>query len=186
MTPAQRQQAAEEAAALFAASLWFEQGIHFACYLPCADEFDSLPLIQTIHTANKLCYLPILSNDRYHHLDFALYKPGDPLTLNQYRILEPARTDIIPLEQLDIIIVPLIAFDSNGSRLGTGGGYYDRTFEFLRDKKHASRLIGLGYEKQHTTHLPAEPWDIPLNGAITEKTVYFFSSEQDKNKSLSC
>jgi len=76
-----------------------------------------------------------------------------------------------PLAALDIALVPLVAFDDYGRRLGMGGGYYDRTFAYLRHREHWRRpkLIGVAFEFQRVAELPAQPWDVPLDGIITEK-----------------
>jgi 5-formyltetrahydrofolate cyclo-ligase len=78
---------------------------------------------------------------------------------------------------LDVILMPLVAFDGQGNRLGMGAGYYDRTLAFLRHRRHwrKPRIIGLAYEFQRMPALPAEPWDVPLDGIITEAGFYKIS-----------
>ena len=140
-----------------------------ACYLPFQSEFNSEPLIEVIWQKNKICYLPILTEKK--SLYFVRYDQGDPLILNRYAIREPQNTaKIIPAEKLDLVMMPLLAFDLAGHRLGIGGGYYDKTFSFLHD--HPTKkplLIGLAYAAQQAEQLPADPWDIHLNGVVTEE-----------------
>ena len=82
-------------------------------------------------------------------------------------------TNCITHQNIDIILMPLVAFDTNGNRIGSGAGYYDRTFSFLRDKNRASPyLIGLAFELQKISQIVADPWDVPLNLIVTEKKVY--------------
>ena len=74
---------------------------------------------------------------------------------------------------LDLVLVPLVAFDDRGNRLGMGGGYYDQTFAFLSQRQHYRRptLLGVAYEFQRLVALPVQAWDIPLDGVATEKRV---------------
>lgn len=145
---------------------------HIACYLPYKDEFDSLPLIEAIWQAKKQCYLPVLTqNDGINSLIFVRYVYGDALRMNAYSILEPVNvTRQIRPEELNLVITPLIAFDRHGHRLGTGGGYYDRTFAFMHEPvANKPKMIGLGYAAQEAELLLSDPWDIALSGVVTEK-----------------
>lgn len=124
--------------------------------------------MELIWRTNKHCYLPILVVGG--SLQFVRYHQGDQLKLNQFNIPEPENTtNIILPENLDLVIAPLVAFDAQGRRLGAGGGYYDRTFAF----KHASQamkpmILGLAYAIQQASNLPADQWDVKLDGVITE------------------
>lgn len=168
-----RSQAAKQAAELFKNSAWLQDFQNIACYLPTKIEFDALPLIATIWQANKQCYLPVLApNSKI--MQFFPYHDGDALQANQFGILEP-KTKASPLsgENLDLVVMPLIAFDTQGHRLGTGGGFYDHTFAHLQKKHdHKTALIGLGYAFQEFKKgLPADPWDLLMQAVITEKTI---------------
>ena len=76
--------------------------------------------------------------------------------------------------RLDLVLVPLVAIDPRGTRLGTGAGFYDRCLQHLRAGRRWRRpkLIGLGYEFQRVAALAAAPWDVPLDALITEKDLY--------------
>lgn len=173
----EREKAAIAAAKHFAEMEVFLTSSNIACYLPFRDEFNSLPLIEKIWQAQKTCYLPILTDD--NTLLFARYQYGDAFIRNRYDILEPKNIkQQIAAHNLDMVITPLVAFDLNGARLGTGGGYYDRTFAFLKvheQQKESSlkpHLVGLAYAIQETAEtLPLDPWDIKLEAIITEKSV---------------
>lgn len=171
ISPANREKAAQSAAKRLINLPVFKQSEKIACYLAAKHEFDTSPIIEAIWQAKKQCYLPIVvSEENEKILQFERYEYGDALHLNRYSILEPINTTrrIIP-ENLDMVIVPLIAFDCYGHRLGTGGGYYDRTFAFLHAQtKQAPQMIGLGYTAQQIATLPFDPWDILLNGVLTE------------------
>ena len=79
---------------------------------------------------------------------------------------------------MDLVLAPLVAFDRTGTRLGMGGGFYDRAFAFLRDpayRGHRPVLLGLGYEFQQTAELVRQAWDVPLEAAVTEAALHEFS-----------
>ncbi len=175
INPAERQAAAENAANLFIASDFFRQSQHIACYYPRADEFDCLPIVQKIWAAGKKCYLPLLESDGEKNLIFASYSPNDTLQPNRYQILEPKKGQIIALEKLNLVLFPLVAFDLSGRRLGMGAGYYDRTFATLRSQKNQTcHLIGLAYDAQQQDVLPEDPWDVALDGVVTESRLIIF------------
>ena len=127
--------------------------------------------MQHIWQAGKKCYLPQLTSEKTLH--FALYEQNDPLVPNQYNIPEPLpRAPIISPEELDLVLVPLVAFAANGQRLGTGGGYYDRTFAFLRAGKNPKpKLIGYAFAAQKAESLPVDSWDLQLHVVVTEEDI---------------
>lgn len=126
-------------------------------------------MITAIWQSGKKCYLPVLSSSTEKLLQFAEYTPNTQLAPNRYDILEPQAAKTIAPEQLDLVIMPLVAFDDWGNRLGMGGGYYDKTFAFLREEKNKMPvLIGLAYAMQEVSTLPADEWDVPLRGILTE------------------
>lgn len=152
----------------------FKQSKNIAIYLPIHGEVNTIPIIKTIWAENKHCYLPIVIDK--NNLLFALYKKGDSLNANKYKILEPILSPkkLISVENLNLVVVPLVGFDENRNRLGYGAGYYDRTFAF-KIAKHEPFLIGIAYELQKTPIIP-NPWDVPLDLIITEKKIYTIPS----------
>src|SRR5687767_13746260 len=88
---------------------------------------------------------------------------------NRFGIPEPTGRRCAP-QQLDLVLLPLVAFDRRGARLGMGGGFYDRTFAFLRVAgRRKPRLVGLAHHFQEVAQLPREPWDVPLAAIVTER-----------------
>lgn len=142
-----------------------------ACYLPREEEFDTTAIINTIWQKNCTCYLPVITVDQ--QLQFFPYQEGDAVQANRFAILEPVkREQPIAPKDLDIVITPLLAFDQAGHRLGTGGGYYDKTFAFLHDNYYRKPFfLGLGYAQQWAEEVPADPWDINLDGVLTEEAL---------------
>ncbi len=149
---------------------------HIACYLSQMDEFDCTPIIQAIWQLGKKCYLPILPSQQKKTLEFAAYQPDTLLQRNKYNIFEPVNSETITPEKLDLVIVPLVAFDLQGHRIGMGGGYYDRTFAFKQKTAFITKpyLLGLAYELQKLSALPYDQWDVLLQGTLTEKKLYDF------------
>lgn len=124
--------------------------------------------------------MPVINDKKT--LTFVCYQLNDVLTKNRYGILEPTSTlNKIDVKLLDIIILPLLAFDRAGHRLGTGGGYYDKTFAFIQTCPPAQKkpyLIGLGYAIQKAPTLSHEAWDICLDAVLTEQGFWKIYHEQ--------
>ena len=83
---------------------------------------------------------------------------------------------LVRAQDLDLILMPLVSFDDNGNRLGMGGGFYDRSLEFLRHRTrwHKPQVFGIAYDFQRINGLTPDPWDIPLQGVITDRAVYLY------------
>nr|VFK20302.1 MAG: 5,10-methenyltetrahydrofolate synthetase [Candidatus Kentron sp. LPFa] len=118
----------------------------------------------------KKAYLPVLHGKGLWFLPF---DANTPLVCNKYGIPEPALSSdsrCIP-QALDLVLTPLVAFDGMGRRLGMGGGYYDRTFAYLLRRRVFVKpmLVGVAYAfQQVATPLPKNPWDVPLDGVVTD------------------
>lgn len=171
-------QAAARAVAAYVAdwSAWLQAG-HIAGYWACQGELDPQPLLEQAWAAGRSVYLPVLQDA--HGLRFAPYRPETPLRLNRFRIPEPE----VPLaaclapEQLDLVLTPLVAFDEFGTRLGMGGGFYDRAFEFRGNPTGRGQgpvLLGLAYAFQQVATLKPQPWDVPLDAVATERALHEF------------
>jgi 5-formyltetrahydrofolate cyclo-ligase len=143
-----------------------------AFYWPSKGEIDPTPFLEICLERKKRCYLPVLHPSKEKHLLFQEYQQGDPLHLNRFGISEPPLSTHSTLApwMLDIVFVPLMGFTKTGQRLGRGGGYYDKTFDFPEHPK----LIGLAYEFQELDHLPHDEWDLLLSGVVTEKRIILF------------
>jgi 5-formyltetrahydrofolate cyclo-ligase len=115
--------------------------------------------------------LPLIGADR--RLRFAAWRAGDALATNRHGIPEPvvASAQRLDADALDVVLVPLLGFTRAGDRLGFGGGYYDRTFAFLRDRSRPARplLVGVGYAIQELPEFAATPRDVALDFVATER-----------------
>ena len=98
---------------------------------------------------------------------------GDPqrLKANRFGILEPMvdSREWLDAAQLDVILLPLVAFDRRGHRLGSGAGYYDRALALRAGRPAPPLLVGLAHSCQEVQLIPAEPWDIPMDAVATER-----------------
>jgi 5-formyltetrahydrofolate cyclo-ligase len=113
--------------------------------------------------------LPMVQADG--SLRFAPWRAGDPLANNRFGIPEPAVEPASTLapEALSLVLVPLLGWDREGHRLGMGGGYYDRSFAFRRERPGPPSLVGVAYACQEVPALDAEPWDVGLDALATER-----------------
>jgi 5-formyltetrahydrofolate cyclo-ligase len=103
------------------------------------------------------------------------------IATNRLGIPEPADTDAsLAPDALDVVLVPLLGFDRRGHRLGFGGGYYDRSFAFLRDVERPAKplLVGIGYALQEVERVPHEDWDVPLDYVATERELIDFTNPE--------
>ena len=118
-------------------------------------------------------------------LRFAPWRFGDPLVQNRFGIPEPdvAPSSTLAPEDLDAVLVPLVAFDRRGNRLGSGAGFYDRSFAFLRAAPRRPAkplLIGVGYGFQEAPSLPAADWDVPLDLVATDHELIDCSAQASR------
>lgn len=158
----------------------FRRARRVAGYFGSNGEIDPMPLLEEAARAGKRCYLPVLHPFKQGRLWFCRWQPGDALRLNRFGILEPVprRAGLIAARRLDLVIVPLLGFDSDCHRLGMGGGYYDRSFAFLGILTHARRpfMLGLAHESQRVDQLMPQPWDITLDAIATDRHLYIAST----------
>ncbi len=143
------------------------EGLTIAGYWAKGDEADVLPALTAVAAAGHATALPVVAG-RAWPLIFRLWRPGHPLVPGAFRVMEPM--DEAPLVQPDIVLVPLLAFDDRGYRLGYGGGFYDRTLEVLRAEA-PTQAVGIGYAGQRVESLPIDAYDQRLDWIVTEQGV---------------
>ena len=155
-----------------AGSRWFANSRTIAVYLPNDGEISLLPLVARAWSMGKRTYLPKLFGPKLWFLPF---HARTAFTGNRFAIPEPAapaRRRIRPMF-IDLVLLPLVAFDRFGNRLGMGGGYYDRTFEAVRHRTtwRGPMLVGVAYEFQRVDALPVAGWDVPLDAIATDRAI---------------
>jgi 5-formyltetrahydrofolate cyclo-ligase len=171
----------ERASATYAASTKLQSTTVFrhsrrvAAYVGFDGELDTGQIIAAALTAGKTVYLPVIDN--LNHMRFAHFDEDTELRTNQFGILEPVTEPghFMSPRWLDLVISPLVAFDTNGNRLGMGAGYYDKCFSFLLQRRmwRKPRMVGFAYEFQREDMLAPQPWDVPLDCIITDETIHF-------------
>jgi len=144
------------------------RGVPLAGYMPIRSEIDPLPAMAEA-AAHGPVAVPVIAGAGLP-LDFSLWEPGCALREGPFGAMVPELDRFIEPE---ILIVPLVAFDRAGGRLGYGGGFYDRTLERLRSRR-PTLAIGFAYAAQEAEGLPLEPTDQPLDMVVTEAEVISF------------
>jgi 5-formyltetrahydrofolate cyclo-ligase len=139
-------------------------GTVVAGYWPLADELDPRPLMLALHGRSARLVLPVIEA-RGRPLRFRLWEPGAPLRVGRFGIAEPGE-DAPELDPA-IVLVPLLAFDRRGSRLGYGAGFYDRTLAGLRARGPVL-AVGVAFAAQEVPFLPCDALDQPLDRIVTE------------------
>ena len=159
---------------LLSQHLLFKNSQTIAGYFSVNNEINPQPLLELAWQKNKTCYLPVVADKL---LQFHLYQPNDHLRKNHFDIPEPTSEKIINPQELDLILVPLVAVDQQGTRLGMGAGYYDRTFSFLLNNPKVNKpyLVGLAYDWQIVEKIDVEEWDVPLDAVVTETRITTFN-----------
>lgn len=153
---------------VFAAALPVMRGTAVSGYVAIRDELDVLPLLADLHAAGAVCALPAVTA-RGAALSFRAWVPGAPLQPGAFGVAEPAPA-AAPVRPA-LLLVPLLAFDRGGRRLGYGAGFYDRTLARLRAEDGGAETVavGIGYAAQEWPEVPAGPLDERLDWIVTER-----------------
>ncbi len=163
LTALQQQQAEESITEQALAFIEERNAQHIALYVSFDGEISTDKLIKILWAQGKQVYLPVLHPFNPNHLLFLRYLPDTPMLKNKFSIWEPKLNvqNVLPLDELDILFTPLVAFDKQGNRLGMGGGFYDRTLQHWQ--KSPFIPVGLAHQCQQVEQLPTEAWDVPLH-----------------------
>lgn len=170
LSPRERLAAAEGVVAQLERIPEFLTDRRIAGYWATGGELPLLGLMPGLRARGQQYHLPVVGADKRLH--FAPWRPGIEVVPNRYGIPEPvcAETELRRPHDIELVLVPLLGFDRRGWRLGFGGGYYDRSFAFLRDREEVGRpvLVGVGYALQEVDAIEAMPWDVRLDYVATE------------------
>lgn len=161
--------AAAELANRFLATIPCDLSAVVAGYWPMGSEIDVRPLCRRLRDAGVSTALPVVSN-KSQPLIFRVWEKATELAPGPYGTHQPteASRTVAP----DILLVPLLAFDARGNRLGYGGGYYDRTLTALRALRSVL-AIGVAFDGQRVDRLEVGVHDAPLDGVVTERDAYY-------------
>lgn len=159
------------------------RGKNLGVYHPFDGEISPLAAAELLASQGWDIWLPVVGPDQ--SMWFERWDPNDTLTENRFGIGEPnTHSQTCGATELDVILVPCVAVDTNGNRLGMGAGFYDRALrEHEQSGSHQSTrsgclptLIGLAFEVQVAHTIPVESWDVPLDGLITDERVIWTSN----------
>jgi len=165
--PAELRQAAAETIAARAFPLPLAPGTIVSGFMPMKSEINPLPLLRSLAQAGAMLALPVVSG-RGKPLIVRAWQWGEPLNAGVWDIREP-KPDAKQVDP-DILLVPLLAFDRLGFRLGYGGGYYDLTIAGLRARKTIT-AVGIALSAQEVAQVPTTPRDARLDLVLTEREV---------------
>jgi 5-formyltetrahydrofolate cyclo-ligase len=149
-------------------------GAIVAGFLPIGDEIDLLPLLHALHDRGHPIALPVTPK-RGLPLTFRLWIPGDELVEERFGTRRPTGPDCTP----DFLLVPLLAFDAKGGRLGYGGGFYDRTLATLPNRFR----LGCAFAAQQVDAVPVGPYDIRLDAVATENGIIHCGDHRENSVS---
>lgn len=138
---------------------------HVSAFLPIGSEIDTLPTMRALTDLGHITALPVVVG-KGQPLIFRKWFVGEELMPGSFGTSEPlpSEPEIIP----EILLVPLLAFDSEGYRLGYGGGFYDRTIEKLEREARVT-TVGVAFSAQRIDTVPRDEYDRPLQWIATEK-----------------
>jgi len=163
-----RTEAAKAASKHFFSSIVLDPGAIVAAYWRIRDEMDCQPILVHLMDNQQPVCLPVVMGDD-QPLELRLWEDGAPLYPAGFGTLAPE--DLAPRVEPDVVLMPLLGFDKHGTRLGYGGGYYDRTLASLSKKP---RLVGLAFASQEIDEIPRDDHDVPLDAVVTENGVRHF------------
>ena len=138
-------------------------------YSPIHSELDCFIILKALHAARFPFCIPT-TTPKGNPLEFRSWNMRTQLEEGPFGTMHSSEIIVTP----EVLLVPLIAFDLKGNRLGYGGGYYDRTIEQLRAKNIELVVIGIGYDNQKLASVPTDSYDQSMDIVVTEKKTYRF------------
>jgi 5-formyltetrahydrofolate cyclo-ligase len=177
LTAAQRAAGARAITEHIAATRWLRGGRSIGLYVSIGAEVPTDALRALAARRHCPVYLPNIVDYRYHRMVFARDDGALP-SINRLGIPEPAALRIIPVRALSVVLLPILGFDRHGTRLGTGGGYYDRIFAYRRHRHswHRPLLVGIAFQCQLLPVIERGSHDVPLDAIVTEDGISIFSA----------
>jgi len=166
LTAEERHALAQAAATSVLQSLPWKKAHSVGLYIAVRGEMDTSPLLQAAWQSGKQVLLPQCMPEGPATMRFMPCPGPEMLAPGAFGIPEPSYNYGMPEVAPDLIIVPAVAFDRKGARLGQGGGFYDRYF--FRPEVAGVLRLGYIYAFQLVDHLPQEPWDLPVDAVCTE------------------
>ena len=149
----------------------YHQAQHIAAYFAVNGEIGLDPVIDHALSLGKKIYLPNLDQKS---LRFSPYFREQKMRINKFKLPEPdvGEEQMLQPKELDLVLAPLVVFDANRNRIGMGGGFYDRSFEFRKQFDGKPVLVGVAHELQKVDELVPENWDVRLDKVVTDAEIY--------------
>jgi len=139
-----------------------------AAFVAFDGEPDLAPAMSAMEASGVRVALPVIREAAGRaDICFRQWSPGSEMQPNRYGIPEPVGTLDVRLAEIDLALIPLVAWDSNGGRLGMGASFYDRLFQPMAEERRPFRM-GAAYQLQQVERVPLAPWDVGLHGVLTE------------------
>jgi 5-formyltetrahydrofolate cyclo-ligase len=154
----------------------FRHQRRIAVYLPIDREVDTAALRNMARRRGVLLYVPVIAAGQGRQMRFAPLR--GPLRSGKLGLREPReRAGMVGSRWLNMIVAPLVAIDSQGRRLGMGGGYYDRALAYRRQRTswRGPVVVGLAFDLQCVASIGGATWDVALDGVATARSLKFFS-----------
>ncbi len=150
-----------------------------AAFVAFDGEPDLAPALEELDRCGvRICLPLVMETPARPVLCFRRWSPCSEMQPNRYGIAEPMGTLEVPLQEIDLVLIPMVAWDARGGRLGMGASFYDRLFEPLAAQQRPWRL-GVAYRIQQVERMPLDPWDIRLHGVLTEQGIVTCPIEAD-------
>jgi len=172
LSPAEQRKASKSVIKHLSSYLRFRRSKHIASYWPNTGEID----LRNIRLkSDQTLYLPALQEQLRPWCGRGLLFVAETNSFrkNRFGIPEPTGKPGVNAAKLDCLLIPLVGFDRAGNRIGMGGGYYDRALAKLSVYRPTFKL-GVAYSFQEIDGISPQPWDIPLDGVVTEKELLLF------------
>ncbi len=183
ISPTQIQQKSRQLHTAFVQEDVWKQARSVGLYMALAGEVATVPLVEQAWQEGKRVYLPRCHKGKRGEMDFIACTSHEDVAVGAYGIIEPkaelaVRTEAILSAQngvwdLDLLLVPGVAFDTQGYRIGFGGGYYDRFLQrvYAPTTQQRTRCLGVAFTWQVVKSVPFDAWDMPMHGLLTEEGV---------------
>ncbi len=170
LSPIAQKKAAQHFLKQFVKSALFHRHQRIAMYLANDGELNLQPTIDYALACGKKVYLPVLNTWPQTQMAFQQVVANQVWEKNRFNIVQPKINRDLQVKPwaLDLVLLPLVGFDRTGGRLGMGGGFYDRHFAYLTQRKTWRKpvLVGVAHACQELAHIPVQSWDIPLDKVL--------------------
>ena len=179
LSASEHAQYSEQICALLMRDPTYRRAKTIGLYCAVAGEVDLTPLLTDLWERGRTACLPVVAS-RGRRMTFHRVGPESELRMDRYGIPTPVEAARVRRCELDLLLMPVVAFDASGQRIGMGAGYFDR---FLAPLKHRARparprVFGCAYGFQEVPELPRSAWDVPLDAVVTEAGLRHFTARE--------